>query len=59
LSKLTKAPIKSGRSATPKTLNVVVVLTAHDHKEATTAAKLSHQNVADWISSLVNTALQP
>jgi hypothetical protein len=56
LSKLKTAPKKTGKR---QSIDVVVTLTAQDHKEAVTAASLSHQTVADWISTLVNTALQP
>lgn len=35
---------------------VVVRLNAEDHKQATLAAKRSHQNLSEWIRALVHTA---
>ena len=38
---------------------VSVLLNPEDHQNATMAAKFCNQTLAEWISSLVNTALQP
>jgi hypothetical protein len=52
------APKKASRPF-EKSVDVVVTLTAEDYKKAIVAAKLSRETVAEWISSLVNIALQP
>jgi hypothetical protein len=38
---------------------IFISLTAEDRRNATAAARLSNQTLADWISSMVNTTLQP
>jgi len=52
-------PKKIVKAKKPRTRNVLVNLSAEDHKSASIAAKLSNETVAVWISSLVNTALMP
>jgi hypothetical protein len=60
-----KMPVKTtksgrnGEADSDATINVVVSLTAKDHKAATLAASSSHEVLTEWISSLVHTALQP
>jgi hypothetical protein len=53
------APNKPDRPIDHKAVSVVVTLTSQDYKNATSAARSSHENLAEWISSLVHTALQP
>ena len=48
-------PVLSGREA----IAVSVLLSPEDHKNATAVTKIDHQTLAEWVSSLVNTALQP
>ena len=50
---------KTAKSALPKTLDVVVTLTSQDHQSAALDARICKENLAAWISSLVNTALKP
>jgi hypothetical protein len=38
---------------------IFINLTAGDRKNATIAAVACHQTLAEWISSMVNTSLQP
>ena len=53
------APKRTSKVTKLKTIDVVVSLTVEDHKSATVAAKISHQTVAIWISSMVNMWLKP
>jgi hypothetical protein len=60
--KLPKSDAALNTTDTPishKTVSVVVVLTPQDYKKGIVAAKSSNENIAEWISGLVNTALQP
>ena len=59
MSKTLIVPKKIVKAKKPRTRNVLVNLSAEDHKSASIAAKLSNETVAVWISSLVNTALMP
>jgi hypothetical protein len=38
---------------------VFISLTAEDRRNATAAARLSNQTLAEWISSMVTMSLQP
>jgi hypothetical protein len=38
---------------------ILISLTAEDRRNATTAARSNKQTLAEWISSMVNTTLQP
>jgi hypothetical protein len=53
------APKKIDRVKSRKATEVLVRLSAKDYKDALLAAKLSHETLPEWISSLVNVALQP
>jgi hypothetical protein len=52
-------PKRIGKVTSRQAVNVVVTLTAKDHNQASGAAKVENETRAEWISSLVNTALQP
>jgi hypothetical protein len=43
----------------PNTRDVLVTLLETDYNRVWLAAESSHETVSEWISSLVNTALQP
>ena len=44
---------------TQESITVTIRLTPQDHKTASAAAKSQGESLAEWISGLVNTALQP
>jgi hypothetical protein len=56
-----KSAAKKSLTPNPKreANGVFVSLTAGDRKNATAAALTSKQTLAEWISSMVNTSLQP
>jgi hypothetical protein len=57
--KMKKPPILVTKAKTPKQVDIVVSLPTADHRNASLAAKFHNETVSQWISSLVNTALQP
>ena len=59
MSELMSAPRKIERAMNRKATEVLVRLSTEDYKNALLAAKLSHETLPEWISSLVNVALQP
>jgi hypothetical protein len=56
-----KAPINvlDFTNPTPQTKELVLTLSADDYEKATTVANYHNETLAEWISGLVNTALQP
>jgi predicted HicB family RNase H-like nuclease len=50
---------KLGEDPAGKGIAVAVTLSTEDHRNATNAALANQQSLAEWIASLVNTALQP
>lgn len=46
-------------AADPENKGVVVHLAVGDYTKVQSIATLNHETVGEWISSLVNTALQP
>jgi hypothetical protein len=52
-----KTGLRSKPKADPN--DIYVILTAKDRTNATVAARRSNQTLADWISSMANTTLQP
>jgi hypothetical protein len=55
-SEAKKSPIPKAK---PETNGIFINLTAGDRKSATKAAVACHQTLAEWISGMVNTSLQP
>jgi hypothetical protein len=54
-----KAPEPNLSTRSTPTHKVTVSLSELDYQQANIEAKKSHETLAKWISSLVNTALQP
>jgi hypothetical protein len=51
----------AGKSSisTPQSKELFITLSAEDYEKAKIAAKYHDETVEEWISGLVNTALQP